>query len=298
MQRLDALAVVGVDQLQEPFVRRVERLRLVAVDAEQLVGPPVGVGGDVPVVVAHVGQVLGVVHARGQVGEALLGDRSPDGRVDVRQGEVEGGRGLGVGVGPREQQQADVAGKLLYGDAADALRRASCRARSSWSAREPAPVTPDEVLDGQRGAVLCQHPVCGSAALTTSTASAPAISRSIGRAAAATRPGSLVAASTSARPDSCPVWAVVSMRPLSGGVACVCGLYVCGSWGAMRKPDSVSGPRSGNPDRVVAGRMVGARRWLSDATVSPDLRGGNGRGRSPAAGCAACRSRHDVRPAV
>ncbi len=60
---LDLLPVVGMDHRQEPLVGGVEGLRLVPVDPVQLVRPAVGVGGDVPVVVTHVRQLLGVVHA-------------------------------------------------------------------------------------------------------------------------------------------------------------------------------------------------------------------------------------------
>jgi hypothetical protein len=73
MDRPDPFPVVRVDQRQEPLVRRFERLGLVAVDPEQLVGPSVGVGGDVPVIVAHVGQRLRVVDPLPQVGQRRLG---------------------------------------------------------------------------------------------------------------------------------------------------------------------------------------------------------------------------------
>ena len=60
---------------EEALVRRVERLRLVAVDPVELVGPPVGVGGDVPVVVAHLGELLRVVDPVDQVVVAQLGSQ-------------------------------------------------------------------------------------------------------------------------------------------------------------------------------------------------------------------------------
>ena len=73
VDRLDGLAVVGVQERQEALVARVERLRLVAVDPVELVRPPVRVGRHVPVVVAHVGQLLGVVDPELQVVELCLG---------------------------------------------------------------------------------------------------------------------------------------------------------------------------------------------------------------------------------
>ena len=99
-----------------------------AVDAEQLVGPAVGVGGDVPVVVAHVGQVLGVVDARRQVVEGLLGDGAVEGRRPRLQGQVEGRQRLG---GSRPTRAAG----RRADRAAAGRRRGRCPARS----RSPAP---------------------------------------------------------------------------------------------------------------------------------------------------------------
>ena len=67
------VAVVGVHHRQEPVVRRVELLRFVAVDAIQLVRPRVRVAVDVPVVVAHVGELLGRCDPGLEVGELLTG---------------------------------------------------------------------------------------------------------------------------------------------------------------------------------------------------------------------------------
>jgi hypothetical protein len=72
VNRLDPVPVVGMHHREELLVGRRERPRLVAVDAEELVRPGVDVGRNLPVVVAHVGELLGVVDARLQVAEGFL----------------------------------------------------------------------------------------------------------------------------------------------------------------------------------------------------------------------------------
>ena len=224
VQGRDPLPVVGMDQREEALVGGVEGLRLVAVDPEQLVGPAVGVGGDVPVVVAHVRQLLRVVDAGREVVEGLLGHGALGRGVNLAQGELEHRVGFRVVVGPGQQQQARVSRQSVHVDLAMPCSRheSGTGAGSGWSpsvgrsTRSATGSSRPARAETRRGPESSVGPV----ALTTSAASAPAISRSVGSAATRTSPGSRAAATASASPRSCPIWAVVSMRPLSGGRRC------------------------------------------------------------------------------
>jgi hypothetical protein len=112
----DALPVVGMNVGQEPFVGRVERLRFVTVDAVQLVRPLVRVGGDVPVVVAHLRQPLRVVDAGLEVGEPLLGDGPGDCSVDDVDAPIERRAVLRRLCGPRDDEHARVARQPVHTD--------------------------------------------------------------------------------------------------------------------------------------------------------------------------------------
>ncbi len=146
----DPLPVLGVDQGQEALVGGVEGSRLVPVDPEELVGPPVGVAGDVPVVVAHVRQVLRVVHPGGQVAQVLTGPDACQSSVQAGHGNPEARGQDRFGRRPPEDEDAVVPGQPVQDDVLDAGlqpgRRRSHGAQGLGAARFATRLH-DEVLD-------------------------------------------------------------------------------------------------------------------------------------------------------